>query len=104
MCGVDPVAKGNLEFVAGCCEGVPKIKPSIPVFPSEIKKAQNNMMSMKPARPLPDGFLLINQSTNSVSDENAFRSKITPVFLYGESSEVMEAWQVGLHLATSRLA
>ncbi len=33
MCGIDPVAKGNLEFVAGCCEGVPKIKPSIPVVP-----------------------------------------------------------------------
>jgi hypothetical protein len=33
VCGIDPVAKGNLEFVAGCCEEVPKIKPSIPVFP-----------------------------------------------------------------------
>jgi hypothetical protein len=33
MCGVDPIAKGNLELVASCCEVVPEVEPLVPVLP-----------------------------------------------------------------------
>ncbi len=40
-----------------------------------------DMISTKPANASPDGFFERNQITNSVSDENAQQSKITPVLL-----------------------
>jgi hypothetical protein len=34
MCRVDPIASGDLEFVPGGGEGMPEIKPLIPITPS----------------------------------------------------------------------
>ena len=33
MCGIDPIAKGELKFVSGAREGMPEIKPLVPISP-----------------------------------------------------------------------
>jgi hypothetical protein len=33
MCGIDPIAKGDIKVVSGGHEGIPEIKPSVPISP-----------------------------------------------------------------------
>jgi hypothetical protein len=51
------------------------------------------IMSTHAARPSPEGFLMDNQRTNSVSDEKALQSNITPVLLERSVSVYTFTWR-----------